>query len=234
MKTFATLALAGFATAMTTVETITDPALKTSLEYSVMDGDLSITMTMTPEGGLFDTQVVTGTVIMATSRMLTEEEKTQLLALDFEEATGGPAASGFTMTYMDITGLAPEAPVEGKFEPSCSHADERELPEDADPSTLCGWVETEAFAPSADSKMVSGTAKRPLDVKDWELKVGQSYDVATIAVNFDFSTLEGEPTEETILAGAKVGLVKLDLMDGSGAFAALTAGVTALVATLAF
>ena len=76
MKTFATLALAGFATAMTTVDTITDPALKMSLEYSFMDGDLTITMTMTPEGGFKNTTLVTGTLWIATNRMLTEEEKT--------------------------------------------------------------------------------------------------------------------------------------------------------------
>ena len=172
MKSFATLALAGFATAMTTVDTITDPALKTSLEYSVMDGDLTITMTMTPESALGNTNMVTGTLLMATSRMLTEEEKTSLLALNLDFEAGGPAGTGFTMTYMNIRGLNREAPVESKFEPTCSHADEKEMPEDADLLTLCGWVETEPMAPSADKKMVSGTAKRPLDVKDWELKVG--------------------------------------------------------------
>ena len=56
---------------------------------------------------------------------------------------------------------------------------------------MCGWVETEPIAPSADSKMVSGSAKRPLDVKDWELKAGSSYDAATIAINFDFASIEG-------------------------------------------
>ena len=82
--------------------------------------------------------------------------------------------------------------------------------------------------------MVSGSAKRPLDVKDWELKVGSSYDAAAMAINFDFATLEGEFNPEDLFKDAKVGLFKLELMEGSGAFAALTAGVTALVATLAF
>ena len=46
--------------------------------------------------------------------------------------------------------------------------------------------------------MITGSAKRPLDVKDWELKVGSSYDVLTIGMNFDFTTIEGEFTEELI------------------------------------
>ena len=43
------------------------------------------------------------------------------------------------------------------------------------------------FAPDADSNMVSSTVKRPLDVADWELKEGSSYDALTMAIHFDFA-----------------------------------------------
>ena len=94
---------------MTTVDSITDSALKTSLEYSVMDGDLNVTMNMTPSGGVKNTAILNTTLIIATSRMLTEDEKTKALALDFTSIEDqGPASNGFSMTYMDISGVAQE------------------------------------------------------------------------------------------------------------------------------
>ena len=151
-----------------------------------MDGDLTITTTVTPSAALTNTSMVTGLVFIATDRMLTEEEKNILLSKDFPK-DNAPAATGYSLTYMNITGIDAEAPIESKFEPSCTKANEENMPEDADPLTLCGWTETEPFALDADSKMVSGTAKRPLDVADWELKEGSSYDALTMAIHFDFA-----------------------------------------------
>lgn len=111
MKFFETLALASFATAMTTVDSITDPELKMSLDYSIMDGDLTVTMTITPAAGVQNTNMVLGTLNIATDRLATEEEKNQLLALDFSDISSGPAGSGFSFNYMDISGVAPEAPI---------------------------------------------------------------------------------------------------------------------------
>ena len=153
MKIFAATAIFGIATAMTTVETISDPDLKVNVEYSVMDTDLAVTISMTPSAGVQNTAVHNASLLIATSRNLTEDEKTKTLAKDFASLeNSGPASSGFSVLYMDITGLAPElanTPVEIKFEPTCSHEEEGEIPE-ADRATLCGWKETEPVALSED------------------------------------------------------------------------------------
>ena len=54
------------------------------------------------------------------------------------------------MTYMDLTGLAPDTPPDSEFKANCSLKDNEELPEDFDEQTLCGWTETEPVALSAD------------------------------------------------------------------------------------
>ena len=72
MKFFATTALASIAAAMTMVDPITDSDLKVSVEYSVMDGDLDVKMTMTPTGGVGNTNMLNTILIISTSRMLTE------------------------------------------------------------------------------------------------------------------------------------------------------------------
>ena len=108
------------------------------------------------------------------------------------------------------------------------------MPEDKDPIEWCGWFEEEPLTLSEDSKMLSGTARRPLDFGDWTLKTGQSYDALAMVVEFDFSNLDGaEPTSDDFIQAGKLGIVKLELVD-SGSYAVLAAGMTALVASLAF
>ena len=83
--------------------------------------------------------------------MLTEEEKTMILALDTEALeNSGPASNGYSLNYMDMTGLNPDAPIEAKIEGECELEGSEELPEDFDKLTLCGWTETEPVALSAD------------------------------------------------------------------------------------
>ena len=75
----------------------------------------------------------------------------------------------------------------------------------------------------------TGSAKRPLELEDYTLKVGQTYSVLGIYLIMDM-----ESEEVLALPTQGQGIANIDLMDGSGAMQSLAAAVTALVAISAF
>ena len=107
------------------------------------------------------------------------------------------------------------------------------MPKDRD-ATTCGWTEVTPLAhkeiPDEFRWTWEGTVKRPLMSAEaaWELKAGMSYDLGAGFFVLDHSTSDLAEDPQSHLS-----FVKLEIQE-SGAYAALAAGVTALVAALAF
>ena len=74
----------------------------------------------------------------------------------------------------------------------------------------------------------TGSAKRPLELEDYTLKVDQAYSVIDVYVIIDME----DEQNETLAQG--MGLADICLMDCSGAMQSLAVAVTALVAISAF
>ena len=141
--------------------------------------------------------------------------------------TEPPAGTGYVATYTeDGDGVSANV-----FEQNCTLAGEEEMPADRDAAS-CGWSEATKIAPKEypdEFRWVwEGTAKRALASTDWELKSGNMYDLGCGFTVIDHSTSDLADDPQFHLS-----FVKLEIVE-SGAYAALAAGVTALVAALAF
>ena len=72
------------------------------------------------------------------------------------------------------------------------------MPADRDAAS-CGWTEVTKMAPKEypdEFRWVwEGTAKRKLDITDWELKAGQMYDLGAgfLVIDHDTSDLASDP-----------------------------------------
>ena len=190
-----------------------------TLKYEVADGELELTQVVRRLTGETENRVTVMTTNILLSP-LTDEEKVQIME-DPAKITR-PAVSGVVATYVDSKQQGTKT---SEWTAGCKKAGEDK---DVDPKSACGWTEVSPAEATMFGE-VKHTAKRPLDVADFELKTG-SYDVFCMYV---IQHLESyEPEREAPITKRELG--QIELMDGSGAFQALAAGATALIAALAF